>query len=168
MSFNNHSNHPQALEIKNFFHATPLLMIVILVLSFMIYKGSQLNKNLTDNDIINYTNSLGSKNDCYFDNITVKKDGSGKLTMLTINDKDSIIEAKPIFDSKTKEVIGFKVNPSQTMYCTNGRFNYKTPIITTDRILTQLPESQVKEKSSKFDKELSNKYIDKIGNYFFK
>ncbi|UQM08902.1 hypothetical protein M1S49_19680 (plasmid) [Acinetobacter baumannii] len=54
------------------------------------------------------------------------------------------------------------------MYCTKGRFNYKSPIITTDRVLAQLPESQVKEKTSKFNKELSNKYIDKIGNYLTK
>ncbi|MDV7585668.1 hypothetical protein R4575_18005 [Acinetobacter baumannii] len=168
MSFNNHSNHPQALEIKNFFHAIPLLMIVILVLSFMIYKGRQLNKNLTETDIINYTTTLGTKNDCYFENIKVTKDSKGKITMLTIKGKDAIIASKPIFDAKTNEVLAFKVNPSQIMYCTKGGYNYVSPIITTDRILAQLPESQAKEKSSKFDKELSNKYIDKIGNYLTK
>ncbi|MFX6018425.1 hypothetical protein ABTE85_15850, partial [Acinetobacter baumannii] len=55
MSFNNHNNHPQVLELKTIFQAIPLLLIVILVLSFMIYKGRQLNKSLTDVDIINYT-----------------------------------------------------------------------------------------------------------------
>ncbi len=168
MSFNNHNNHPQVLELKTIFQAIPLLLIVILVLSFMIYKGRQLNKSLTDVDIINYTNSLGSKNDCYFDNVTVKKDGNSKIAILTINDNGSIIKGTPIFDRTTKQVLGFKVYPSQIMYCTKGRFNYKSPIITTDRVLAQLPESQVKEKTSKFNKELSNKYIDKIGNYLTK
>lgn len=166
MSFN--GNNHQSMSIDSLFGVIPIILIIIIGLGVKLYMGKKLNNSLTDQDIAAYTSSLGIENDCYFENVKIQRDSAGKFERLIVSDKDYKIEYSPVFDQSTKKILGYKVSRNQIMYCTKGGFNYISPIITLDRVLSELPESEIKEKTSLFRRELSNKYIERIGNYLTK
>lgn len=149
-------------------YVLPFIAIVLIILFIFIYKGKKFNESMTDMDIAQYTMSLGSENDCYFDNVTVLKEADGTTKGIVVKDSDYSVEASPFIDPNTKSIIGYKVSRPQIMYCTIGRFNYKSPIITLDRILSEQAPTTVEQKTSKFNKEWSYKRIDKLGNYLRK
>lgn len=141
---------------------TMVLLLIIAYGLFKVYIGNKFNHRLTDIDIAKYTSSLGKYNECYFDNLTIVRDQNGNVSKVIKIDINKNIFLYPVIDSTTKQIIGLKVNNLQIMYCNTGILNYKTSVITLDRVLSESSYSVQKINSRNFRRDLSNKYIDKI------
>ena len=128
--------------------------------------GQLRNSKMTDLDVINNTNIFGERNDCYFDNVKVNRNANGEITSLDVKDQDYKLDIVPFIDPDTKKVIAYKVSREQIMYCTNGRFNYKTPFITESRILSEQPPEIAAAKAPQLQKDKLFKRVEKIGKYF--
>ena len=143
-----------------------VLGIIVLVLLGFLAFGKYRNSNMTDMDVAINTERLGEMNDCYFDNVKVNRNSNGEITSLDVKDQDYKLDIVPFIDPDTNKVIAYKVSREQVMYCTNGRFNYKTPFITESRILSELPSEIATAKASQLKKDKLYKRVAKLGNYF--
>ena len=143
-----------------------ILGIIVLVLLVLLIMGQLRNSKMTDLDVINNTNIFGERNDCYFDNVKVNRNANGEITSLDVKDQDYKIDIVPFIDPDTKKIIAYKASREQIMYCTNGRFNYKTPFITESRILSEQPPEIAAAKAPQLQKDKLFKRVEKIGKYF--
>lgn len=157
---------PNSPLLRSYFKMFGILGIIVLVLLVLLVVGKQRNANMDDLTVINNTNILGRNNDCYFDNVKVNRNSNGEITSLDVKDQDYKLDIVPFIDPDTNKVIAYKVSREQVMYCTNGRFNYKTPFITESRILSELPSEIATAKASQLKKDKLYKRVAKLGNYF--
>lgn len=143
-----------------------ILGIIVLVLLGFLAFGKYRNSNMTDLDVAINTERLGKLNDCYFDNVIVNRNSNGEITSLDVKDQDYKLNVDPFIDPNTKKVIAYKVSREQMMYCTTGRFNYKTPYIIESRILSEQVPEIAKSKAAQLKKDKLYKRVEKLGNYF--
>lgn len=152
--------------LRGYFKMYGILGIIVLVLLVFFFIGQQRNSKMTDIDVVNNTNALGEKNDCYFDNVKVNRNQDGEITSLDVKDQEYKLDIVPFIDPDTKKVIAYKISREQIMYCTNGRYNYKTPYITESRILSEQTPEIVAAKARQLQKDKLYKRVAKLGKYF--
>lgn len=151
--------------IKSYLNIFGVLGIVVAVLLVAIVFGKYRNSNMTDMDIATNTRNLGQLNDCYFDNVVFRRNSNGEITSLEVRDQDYKLDIVPFTDPETKKVIAYKLSREQMMYCTQGRFNYKTAFIVPSRVLSELPPKIAATKAKAFEKDKAYKRVAKLGNY---
>lgn len=143
-----------------------VLGIIVLVLLGFLAFGKYRNSNMTDMDVAINSERLAEMNDCYFDNVKVNRSSNGEITSLEVKDQDYKLDVDPFIDPATKKVIAYKVSREQIMYCTKGRFNYKTPFIIESRVLSELSPEIAASKSIDVKQDKLFKRVAKLGNYF--
>lgn len=142
-----------------------ILAVIAGVLIIWAWLGSRQDSNMSELDKIKLTLEIAQASDCYFDQVTVKRNAQGDITQVHIQQDGQIIHAKAVEFPQFKNQV-FHLPSAQLMYCTQGTYNFKSPYLLIHQSLSELSADVRAEKMQAIKKDLLFKKIEKQHSYF--